>query len=148
VRAEAHLRIGRTARGRTSLPTRREEAIFEIVNQLNRGAALDHRAEREREQTGNNSTCSRGPAGRQGRPPPTRRRSPISPPVRHCWRRIAGPAGTSSPSRWVIAIGPSASFSPAARQAAADERLVALSDRARRQRRTSDCRVPAPWIFT
>ena len=39
VRAEAHLRIGRLLIARTP-PERREEAVFEIVNQINRGAAL------------------------------------------------------------------------------------------------------------
>ncbi|WP_109477278.1 ATP-binding sensor histidine kinase [Paraburkholderia sp. C35] len=38
-RAEAHLRIGRLLAEQTA-PDRREEAIFEIVGQLNRGAAL------------------------------------------------------------------------------------------------------------
>ena len=38
-RAEAHLRIGRLLAAHTP-PDKREEAIFEIVNQLDRGAAL------------------------------------------------------------------------------------------------------------
>src|SRR5262249_23035305 len=38
-RAEAHLRIGRLLAERTP-PEKREEAIFDIVNHLNRGAAL------------------------------------------------------------------------------------------------------------
>src|SRR5262245_8961693 len=38
-RAEAHLRIGRLLAERTS-PEKREEAVFDIVNQLNRGVAL------------------------------------------------------------------------------------------------------------
>src|SRR5437879_9108600 len=39
LRAEAHLRIGRMLAAHTP-PEKREEAIFGIVNQLNRGAAL------------------------------------------------------------------------------------------------------------
>ena len=40
LRAEAHLRIGRLLTAHTP-PEKREEAIFEIVNQFNRGVALD-----------------------------------------------------------------------------------------------------------
>ena len=39
LRAEAHLRMGRLLAAHTP-PEKREEAIFEIVNQINRGAAL------------------------------------------------------------------------------------------------------------
>src|SRR5260370_11017185 len=47
LRAETHLRIGRL-RARHAPAEKREEAIFEIVNQLNRGAALvTSRDERE-----------------------------------------------------------------------------------------------------
>jgi len=47
-RAEAHLRIGRLLAAHTS-PQKREETIFDIVNQLNRGVALiTSQEERER----------------------------------------------------------------------------------------------------
>jgi PAS domain S-box-containing protein len=47
LRAEAHLRIGRLLAAHTP-PEQREEAIFDLVNQLNRGAALiTSRGERE-----------------------------------------------------------------------------------------------------
>ena len=47
LRAEAHLRIGRLLAAHTP-PEKREEAVFEIVNQFNRGAALiTSRDERE-----------------------------------------------------------------------------------------------------
>ena len=47
-RAEVHLRIGRLLAAHTP-PEKREEAIFDIVDQLNRGAALIHEPD-EREQ--------------------------------------------------------------------------------------------------
>src|SRR5262249_52332284 len=47
LRAEAHLRIGRLLAAQTP-PDKQEERIFEIANQLNRGAALiTSREERE-----------------------------------------------------------------------------------------------------
>src|SRR5712664_2414383 len=47
LRAEAHLRVGRLLAAHTP-PEKQEEAIFEIVNQLNRGTALiTSRDERE-----------------------------------------------------------------------------------------------------
>src|SRR5262249_14532617 len=39
LRAEAHLRIGRLVAAHTS-PERREETVFDIVNQLNRGVTM------------------------------------------------------------------------------------------------------------
>ena len=47
LRAEAHLRIGRLLAAHTP-PEKREEAIFEIVNQLNRGSLVTSPEERER----------------------------------------------------------------------------------------------------
>ena len=46
-RGEAHIRIGRLLAAHTP-PEKQEEAIFDIVNQLNRGAALDRRPRRAR----------------------------------------------------------------------------------------------------
>ena len=77
-RAEAHLRIGRLLAAKTP-PERLGETIFEIVNQLNRGARLI------------TSRDERVPRHRQ----PTPRHSSISMPVQRCWQQIAGSAGVS-----------------------------------------------------
>jgi predicted ATPase len=106
-RAEAHLRIGRLLAAHTP-EEKREEAIFEIVNQLNRGAALITSRD-ECEQLAEFNLL----AGGARRPLPlTPRRSPISPPVRPCCRTTLGRAGKNSALRWSC-TGLNASFSPA-----------------------------------
>jgi len=90
LRADAHLRIGRLLAAQTP-PEKREESIFEIVNQLNRGAALITQQE-ERDQLAEFNLIRESVIrGRQ----PMARRSAISMLVRRCWRRTAGNASMS-----------------------------------------------------
>ena len=90
LRAETHLRIGRLLVAHTP-PEQREEAIFEIVNQFNRGVALITQ-QAERDQLAElNLIAASAPKD----PPPTPRRSPISISVRRYWARIVGSAGMS-----------------------------------------------------
>ena len=122
-RAEAHLRIGRLLAAHTP-PEKREEAIFEIVNQLNRGAALiTSRDEREQLAELNLIAGQRAKARR-----PTPRRSTISPPVRRCYRTTAGSAGMSL--HFALELHRAECEFLTGAVADAEERLTALSTRA------------------
>ncbi|MEA2745692.1 MAG: hypothetical protein QOG25_4063 [Acetobacteraceae bacterium] len=95
LRAQAHLRIGRLLAAH-SPAEKREETIFEIVNQLNRGAALITSPD-EREQLAEFNLL----AGQRAKAA-TAYASALTYllPVRDCWQRIAGNAGTTSPLPW------------------------------------------------
>ena len=123
LRAAAHLRIGRLLAAHTP-PEKREEAIFEIVNQLNRGAALIT-AQDEREQLAELNLI----AGKRAKLS-TAYASALTCLVAGAalLAEDAGSAGTSSSSRWNWS-GPNASSSPA-RWRQAEQRLAALSTRA------------------
>ena len=101
-RAEAHLRIGRLLATHIA-PEKREEAIFEIVNQLNRGAALITSGD-EREQLAELNLI----AGKRAKVDSLRLgAASIWSLARHCWRTTAGSVGTSLLSRWNF-TGPNA----------------------------------------
>ena len=105
LRAEAHLRIGKLLMARTP-PEQREEAIFEIVNPINRGAALiTSRDEREQLAELNLIAGKRAKASTAY----TSARSSISSLVQHFCRTTLGSAGMSSPSPWNC-TEPNASF--------------------------------------
>ena len=94
-RAAAHLLIGRLLVAQTQ-PGSREERIFEIVNQLNRGAELIvSQEEREHLAEMNLIAGSRAKAA-------TAYASALKylATGRRCWRRTVGNAGMRSPSRW------------------------------------------------
>ena len=95
LRAAAHLRIGRLLAAQTP-PEKREEAIFEIVNQLNRGAALIT-ARDEREQLAELNLI----AGKRAKAS-TAYASALTYLVAGAalLAEDSGSAGTSSPSRW------------------------------------------------
>ena len=104
LRDEAHLRIGRQLAEHIP-PEKREEAIFDIVNQLNRGAALITSRD-EREQLAElNLTCGQARQGlyclRLGAEVSRRRCGTVG-------RKTPGSAGTSLSSRWSC-TGPNAS---------------------------------------
>ena len=122
-RAATHLRIGRVLAARTP-PAELEEKIFEIVNQLDRGAALIDTID-EREQIAELNLM----AGKRAKTSTAYASAlTISLRVAGCWRRRVGSGTTTSPS--------SSSYHQAECEfltgdlAAAEERLSMLSRRA------------------
>ena len=103
LRAEAHLHIGLLLAAHTA-PAKREEAIFEIVNQLNRGSHLITSVE-ERERV---ADLNRSLAGAPRHRPHMTRRSSIFEPEAPSSPRRPGSVTTSSCSRSNI-LWPSAS---------------------------------------
>ena len=104
-RAEAHLRIGRLLAAHTP-PEKRDEAIFEIVNQLNRGVALITSHE-EREHLAELNLI----AGKRAKASAAYASALTYLDRRHdaVGRKIAGSAGMTWPSS-LSCSGPNASF--------------------------------------
>ena len=123
-RAATHLRIGRVLAARTP-PAELEEKIFEIVNQLDRGAALvdyDRRARADRRAQSHgrqarqdvDGLCFGADLSRYG--------------SQRCWRRRVGSGTTSSPS--TLEFHQAECEFLTGDLAAAEERLSMLSRRA------------------
>ena len=90
-RADVHLRIGRVLLA-SMTADQLAEHLFDVANQLNRGAALliDH----ERESAGGSDRpAGPGERPRRRRPMPPRLR--ISRPAWRCWTKTTGAASTS-----------------------------------------------------
>ena len=125
LRAEAHLRIGRLLAAHTPAE-KREEAIFEIVNQLNRGAALiTSRDEREQLAELNLIAGQRAKASTAYASALTYLTAGDA-----CCRRTAGSADTSSPFALELHRAECEFLTGAL--AAAEERLSMLPSRAGR----------------
>ena len=135
-RAEAHLRIGRLLAAQTP-PEKREEAIFEIVNQLNRGAALiTSRDEREQLAELNLMAGKRAKASTAYASALTYLIAGAALLAEDCWERRRELMFALELHRAECEVLTGA-------LAAAEQRLTMLSTRAAHDRRTGGRRLPA-----